>query len=416
MKRFSLVLALILLAHPSYGTTLLELQNSALNNRQIIAQYQAKLDQRSSDITMARSPFLPSLDLSYTINSLDDNALFEDQENNVAYGAITWNLFSGFYDYYNIRSARLLEKAQRYRLQGIKQDVQLNVALRYLDLFRQQSQLKVAEESRATLNKLYEDGTNRYTVGLIEKNELLRFKVNLDKATIVVKKAQAELAKGLQRLTLETAQEITLTDLSFTEFDQIPLLEDQEEYRRNMLRNRSEIKTLDETSKAAALQIKAAQASHAPRLDVTGSYRRYENDYLPGDGTNEDEELRTTAVLSLNLFDGFAKQAEISKAQNEKRSVTAQLAELQKGLETELTNLFLDYEVSRDTVAVAQTNIAQAQENLRITRLKYKEGLEQESDLLDAISQLALTQYTHVEACTEVFANYFRIIRTVEQF
>ncbi len=415
MKRCTLLLIFLLFAAPSYGVSLSELQKSAIANRHIIAQYQAGLDKSRSDVTMARSHFLPSVDISYTINRLDDDNLFEEQENGVSYGAVTWNLFSGFYDYYNIRSARLLERAQFHRLQGIKQDVQLNVALRYLDIFKLQSQREVAQESQATLQKLFEDSQNRYEVGLVEKNELLRFKVDLDNATITVKKVEAEFAKGVQRLAFETEQHIAPADLEFTEFAQLPLLDEPEEYQRMMLANRSELKTLDETNKAVGLQIKAARASYGPRLDVTGSYRRYENDYFPDDNTY-DEELRGTAMLSLNLFDGFAKQAGISKAKSEKRNVAAQLGELQRGLETELSNLFLDYGVSLDTVAVSRTNILQAEENLRITRLKYQEGLEQESDLLDAISNLSLVKYIHVAARMEVFANYYRIIRSVEQF
>lgn len=416
MKTCSIFFALFVIALPCSGASLTELQQSAINNRKIIAQYQANLDSSSSDVSLARSRFMPSFDISYTVNDMNEGNIKETKENSVAYGIITWNLFSGFYDYYNIRSARLLEKAESYKLQSIKQDVQLNVALRYLDIFNHQSSLEVAEESHTTLKKLYDDSRNRYSVGLIEKNELLRFKVDLDNADISVKKARAELSKSLQRLAFETDQKMSLVDLTFSEFDQLPFLEDQESYQIKMLANRSEIKTLEEVKKAVSLQVKAAHAGLYPRLDVSGSYRKYEDDHITGEGTYYEEELRGKAVLTLTLFDGFSQQAEISRARSEKRSVAAELHELKKALQTDLTNLFFDYEVSIDNAAVSQTNIKQAEENLRITRLKYKEGLEKESDLLDAISNLSRTKYTHVFARTEVFANYFKITRAIEKF
>ncbi len=421
MKLSSLAFALVLIALPCQGASLPELQKSAIANRKIIDQYQANLDKSSRDVTMARSRFLPNVDVSYSVNDLQEDIskggnIQEAKNNSVAYGVITWNLFSGFYDYYNIRSARLLEKAQDYRLQSIKQDIQLNVALRYLDIFTRQSSLEVAEESYATLKKLYEDARNRYAVGLIEKNELLRFNVDLDNATITAKKARAELSKSLRRLAFETDQNISLTDLDFSLFSQLPVLEDQDTYPITMLANRSEIKTLAEMNKAVALQVKAAYAGRYPRLDVSGSYRKYDNDYINGDGTYYEEELRGKAVLTMTLFDGFARQAEISKMRSEKRGVAAQLEELKNSLKMELTNLFFDYEVSIDNAAVSQTSIEQAEENLRITRLKYKEGLEKESDLLDAITNLSRAQYTYVTARTEVFATYFKITRAVEKF
>lgn len=414
MKTAILLTLLLGLTLPCQAASLLELQKSAIANRRLIEQYQANLDKSSSDVTIAGSRFLPSVDVSYSVNALDDSTPQEYKENSVAYGVITWNLFAGFYDYYNMRSARLLEKAHHYRLQGIKQDIQLNVALRYLDIYTRQSSLEVATESHTTLQRLHGDALNRHSVGLIEKNELLRFQVDLDNALIALKKAEAELAKSLQRLAFETDQPIALTDLDFREFVQLPDLDDQQTYQLAMTTTRSEIMTLEEMNKAIALQVKAAYAGRYPRLDLSGSYRKYEDDYLSGDGTSYDEELRGQAVLSLNLFAGFAREAAISKAHSEKRGITAELHELKKSLQTELTNLFLDYEVSLENAAVSQSSIEQAKENLRITRLKYQEGLEKESDLLDAITNLSRARYTYVSARTEVFYNYFRISRAVE--
>ncbi|MDR9501900.1 MAG: TolC family protein [Desulfurivibrionaceae bacterium] len=417
MKTPSLFVIFMLMALPCHGVSLVELQQSAMANRSIIEQYEAELDKSSQDVTIAGSRFLPTVGASYTVNSLNDSSrLGEARENSVAQGLITWNLFSGFYDYYNLRSARLLEKAQNYKLQAIKQDIQMHVALRYVDIFSRQSSLLVAQESHATLQRLHKDARHRYEVGLIEKNELLRFQVDLDNAAIMVKKAEAELAKSLERLIFETQQQLVLAELDFAEFDQLPHLADKTSYQAEMLAQRSEIKTLEELAKAVTLKAKAAHGERYPQLDISGSYRKYEDDYISGDGTYDDEELRAQAVVSFTLFDGFARQAKISRARSEKESVSAQLRELKKGLETELTNLFFDYEVSVANAAVAQTSIDQAKENLRITRLKYQEGLEKESNLLDAIANLARAKNNHVAARTDVFANYFKIMRAVEEF
>lgn len=416
MKTASLFIILMITALPCHGASLVELQKSAIANRSIVEQYEAELDKSSRDVTIAGSRFLPNVGASYTVNSLDEETTLEARENSVAQGIITWNLFSGFYDYYNLRSARLLEKAQEYKLQAVKQDIQLNVALRYVDIFNRQSSLRVARESHATLEKLHEDARTRHAVGLIEKNQLLRFQVDLDNAFITVKKAEAELAKSLQRLIFETQQQLVLDELDFTEFDQLPQLADKEGYRIDMLARRSEIKTLEELEKAVSLQIRAAYGEHFPQLDVSGSYRKYEDDYINGDGTSYDEELRAQAVLSFTLFDGFARQAKIGRARSEKQSVAARLRELKKSLQTELTNLFFDYEVSMANAQVARSSIAQAEENLRITHLKYDEGLEKEADLLDAIANLARARNSYVAARTEVFTNYFMICRAVEKF
>ncbi len=85
-------------------------------------------------------------------------------------------------------------------------------------------------------------------------------------------------------------------------------------------------------------------------------------------------------------------------------------------LVTDLDNLFIDFEVSLENVEVANRSIEQAKENLRITQMKYDEGLQRESDLLDAITNLSRAQYNYVAVIRTLFANYFQLTRMVEGF
>lgn len=416
MKLFNFIIVFLLMANAGHAASLVELQQMALGNRKVIAKYKANLEIRKEDLTIARSEFYPSFDVSYALNSLDEDNTLESKENSVAYGAITWNIFSGFKDKYNVRSASLLRKAEAHKLKGIKQDIQLNVALRYLSIFDRRANLQVAQDAHDTLLKVYKDAKNRFEVGLIDKNELLRFKVDLDNALITLKRAQAEQAKSLQLLQREIEAKVGFEELTFTEFDQKPLLKDYDSHESEMLTNRSEIKVLQETAEASEMQAKAEYATYYPSVDITSSYRKYDDDYTNGNGDNYDEELRAQLVMSLNLFDGFEKYSRTSRAKLETKTIQYDLEELKSDLKTELKNLFLDYEVSLDNAAVAKNNIKQAEENLRITRLKYKEGLETETDLLDSITNLSRAGYRYVAAKTNVFENHFRITRTVEGF
>ncbi|MBU0483038.1 MAG: TolC family protein [Proteobacteria bacterium] len=415
MKLFNLVIAFFLFTGAAQAATLTELQQEALNNRKIIEKYQANLEIGKKNVNLAKSRYYPSVDFSYTVNALDESSAIENKENSVAYGAITWNLFSGFQDKYNVKSAKLSRKAEEIRLQGIKQDIQLNVALRYLSIYTRKASLNVAEDSYATLLKIYNDAENRFNVGLIKKNELLRFKVDLDNAVITQKKAQAELDKSVQLLRREIDTDIEPEQLLFSEFDQLPGIRDYNQYETEMLKNRSELQTLQELTQAAQAQTKAAYGSIYPRVDLSSSYLKYNDDFGPA-GDIYDEEIRTKLTLSINLFDGFSKYNRVDKAKLIVDTLQYDLIELECDLKTQLKNLFLDYGVSSENVEVAQSSIEQAEENLRITRMSYQEGIEKESDLLDAITSLSRAQYNYVAAKSEVFANYFKITRAIEGF
>jgi outer membrane protein len=363
---------------------------------------------------------LPSVDVSYTTNSLNRPSLLTGQakENSILNGAVSFNLFAGFRDKYNIESAELLKRVEAERLKGIRQDIQLNVAVFYLDVYQRKANLKVAEDAYTTLKKLYSDGEERLVVGLIDRNELLKFKVDLDNADITLKRAAADLEKSLQLLGNEMESAVTLNQLQFTEFNIPPDFGDPVQSEQRMLADRSEIKALRKLGEAAVVQVDVAKSDYYPRVDLVGSYSKYDDRYLNGSGDigSIGENLQAQVVLSMNLYKGRITESTVGKAKLEARGLQYDLKEMENTMKTTLKNLYIDYKVSLDNIGVAEENINNARENLRITQLKYKEGLQRESDLLEAITNLSRAQYNHVTVVSSAFLDHFQITRMVEGF
>ena len=412
MNTIKLILVFLLLGGVARAADLAELQEQALANREVIQRYVTNLEKSRANETLARSGFYPSLDVGYTANWLDEPTVFEDRENRFASGTVSWNIFAGLRDKYNLQSAAQLSQAEGYRLQGLKQDIKLAVALRYLAIHDRQASLVVAEDAAATLSKLAEDAVNRLAVGLIQKSEMLKFKVDLDNAIIARKKARAELDKSLALLQREIGGAVDPAGLRFPEFTELPPVLDQPEYEAAMPDQRSELKYLAELAGAAALRLKVERARYYPSVNLAGIYRQYDdpvNDY-----GSDDDELRAQLTLSVNLFDGFGRKARIGAASHEEQGLRYDLAEARRDFTVQLQNLFLDYRVSGDNVEVAAAGIAQAEENLRVTRLAYEEGVTRESEVLDAIANLSRARFNFVAAKSEGFANYFQIVRAAE--
>jgi outer membrane protein len=418
MKWLSIITLLLLFpASSALALDLAEMQNSATQNREIVKRYQLMVEKSGQEVERVRSGYYPSLEIGYRADSLDEPSPFEYRENSSIYTTVSMNLFSGFRDRYAIESARILQQVDVHRLQGIEQDIQLNVALRYLSVYERRASLTVTQDAQKTLERIYQDGQQRLQVGLIGKNELLKFKVDLDNAEIIMKKGQADLDKSIQLLGREiNMRSIHLDELDFEEFSLLPKVDDQEACREQMLSRRSELLALEGLTQSAAVQVKAEQSAYYPRVDVVGSYARYDDDFFNGSGELNDDELRAQMVLSLNLFDGFSRESTISKARLTVREIQYDQAELKNTLDTDLANIFIDYRVSMANVEVAREDIKHAEENLRITQLKYKEGLQRESDLLDAVTNLSRARYNEVAVIRAVFENSFRIIRMIEGF
>lgn len=414
MKTFKFLLLFLLLATDCIGAGLADLQDLAVANRRVVEKYRDNLEKAGQDQIVARSPYYPSVDLSYTANLLDDDTLTENSENNVVYGTVRWNVFSGWRDRYGLRAVHWQTEAEAGRLAAIKQDIRLKVALRYLAIFAARANLQVAQDSYSNLTKVLRDGENRFQVGLIRKNDLLKFQVDLDNAGITLKKAAAEVDRDWRLLVREIGSEINRDEVAFGEFAELPGLTACEILENRLLANRSELQVLARQAAAADAQIGIEMASQYPRVDITGSYRRYEDNLFTGLGDNSQEEFRNQLVVSFNLFDGYARKARTAKAGLQSRTVRHDLNELQDDLVTELRNLYQDFQVAAANVTAAEGGIGQAEENLRITKLAYDEGLETEANLLNAIAGLSRARYNLAAAKSAVFDNHFRILRTTE--
>ena len=416
MRTCSFLVGLLLIGSTVEGGELARMQQLALENRPVIQRYAAGVERSEQDVIIARGGYYPSVDISYVANSLDDSSFSENSENSVATGKVSWNLFSGFRDKYGLISAEQLRDVEQYRLVGTEQDIQLAVALNYLNVFDRKANLRVSEDAFKTLEQLYKDGENRFAVGLIGKNELLQFRVDYDNADITMKAAQASLDTSVNSLSREVGAQVSLGELDFAEFDILPGQLDEMEYRQKMRTTRSEIKALESLIEAGAAQVQAAYADYYPQVDLIGSYRNYDDDFINGSGNDSEDELRGQVMLSMNLFRGFTKEARTSRAKLEKRQLQYDLDELYRTLDNTLSNLFIDYRISLANVEVARRSIEQAEENLRITRLKYEEGLQRVSDLLDAITNLSRARANEVAVVRTVYLNYFRIQRMVDGF
>jgi outer membrane protein len=419
MKKYSfffLFFFLLLPGSSALALDLAEMQENATQSREIIKRYQITLEKSGQEVERIRSAYYPSLNVGYRANNLDEAAIFEHRENSSIYATASMNVFAGFKDRYSIKSAQVLLKVDGYRLKGIEQDIQLNVALRYLSVYERQANLTVAQDALKTLKRIYQDGQKRLQVGLIGQNELLKIKVDLDNSDITMKKGQADLDKSIQLLGREINHSLRFNELRFEEFSILPELEAQEVCKEKMLNTRSELLALTGLAESASMLVKAEQGAYYPRLDLVGSYSRYDDDFINGNGEFSDEELRAQMVLSLNLFDGFSRESSITKARLTVRELQYDIEELKNSLTTDLANLFIDYRVSMENVEVAKEDIRHAEENLRITQLKYKQGLQRESDLLDAVTNLSRSRYNEVAVIRTVFENAFLATRMVEEF
>ena len=255
---------------------------------------------------------------------------------------------------------------------------------------------------------------NRYKVGLIRKNDMLKLKVQLDDSVQKMSSDEAAMLKSLNHLCFETGTQISEDNLLFEEFSHLPEVLDYANYQSILKENQSRIKGLESVMSAKKHTVASFKSAYYPSVDISANYKKYGDDFVFGLEENGEDEIRYQMDVNLNLFDGFRKQADIQKSRIEVKRTANDLHELKAQLETDLKNILKDLEVADKNLKVAESSVSLAEENQRMSDVAFKEGVESATDVLAAVMNLSRAKFNTINARSKLFLKYYQLMRIIE--
>ena len=105
-----------------------------------------------------------------------------------------------------------------------------------------------------------------------------------------------------------------------------------------------------------------------------------------------------TLLMQLNLFSGGSTEAAVEKVRQAQMRLRVERKKLADDIVLELEKYYLDMLNANESIQVAKNAIAQAEESLRITRIKYAEGVGIARDVTDAIALRTLSETNYYRA------------------
>ncbi|MBX7489890.1 TolC family protein [Helicobacter turcicus] len=405
MIRFLLVLLLC------YGIanalSLQEALDLTLRHNPSIKEQEYLLQESRANYKAYQSPFYPSLNLTYATQKSNRIQRADKKTSGNLGGNVQYNLFNGFSDVYNLKSAKALLESQNYQLEATKEDVILLVKSAYIDVLRQAQNVEIAEQSRVLLEEQRRQNAEFYRVGLIQKNDLLKIEVELNNTLQTLLSHKSALNYALRNLERYTRTKIALEDLEELQLKRQNLK--FENLKKEMLQRRAELLFMDKIIKSKTYLVQSAKGNFLPEVDVVGDYTRYGDDYaLRGrDGIYKDK-TNVQLSLSLNLFNGFSDRFKLESAQMNRLAFESQRIALIEDLELQLFSALENYNLALNALEISKLARAQAEENYRISKNRYAQRIESTSDFLDA--ELSLTQ-----ARSKVVINTYAIMESLAQ-
>jgi outer membrane protein TolC len=318
------------------------------------------------------------------------------QQNFLAYSI---NVQQTLYDFKRTASryaaGRTRVDTQKLDTQKIGNLAAIEFALAYYDLLEAEHIATVAAIEVERLQSHLKDAKDLYTEGVITKNDLLQAEVRLSDAGQRLISARNFRAINASRINHALLRPLT-AEVAAAEVDKLNVdyLETGLEKAWEIgLKERPEIKIAEETLKTLGLEEQAKKAEFYPELFVRGGYDYTENRYQMYEGN-----WAMILGVGVNLFSGGSTKAEVARIEHQKSKLREEKEKLVDDIKLEVQRNLLDTQSARQKIAVVKDALQQAEENLRINKTRYQEGVGTATEVLDAVTLLTVAETNHYRA------------------
>ncbi len=401
------------------GLTIDEAITIARQNNRLVKIAAARVDAATAKADEANAGLLPSLKFEGSYRRLSDIDPFAVSlpflpapvvisptvlNNYAARVGVQQPLFTGFRLRSNARSADRLADAAAADARNDRADLVVNVAGAYWGLYQAGELKKSADENLRRLEVFEKDAEALLQSGLATRNDLLRIQVQRSNATLTRIDAENDLQLAAMNLnnilgrSLDQPVAVASVPGSGGGGDTTgPGGETPAGLIERALKDRPDLLGMQFRLEASRAAVTAAQGSWWPQILFSANY--YYSRPNPRLLPTQDIFKGTWDVgvgVQLDLWNWGTTAAQTEQARAQMRQTEFMLSQMQDNAALDIRRQQLALRRALEKVDVARLAVGQAEENLRITTEKYRNGLSTTADLLDAdvMMQSATTSLT----------------------
>lgn len=384
----------------------------------------AKIEEATADLLEAKNrqlpelkvsgsymylPIKPTIDLKISTGSGGGSA--GPDVHQVAYGSVNLSLpiYSGGRIKYGIQSAKYLVEASKLSTENDKIAIAYNVAQAYNNLFKANQSIKVLEENLTASQKRDETFLKLENNGVIARND--RLKANLQTSNIELQLLEAKNNYNIANINMDLL--LGIPETTEIEVDQNYIDEGSEVkavayYVNEARENRKDLQALAQQRKAAELGSKSAKAENLPSIAFTGGYVAAD---VPKVLTLYNA-VNFGVGISYNLSNIWKENSSLRQSQAREKQLAATDELLNDNIKLDVNREYQNTDYSKKRIAVYEKAAEQANENYRITKNKYDNGLATMTELLDADAAQISSNVGVINAKADAALAYRKLLQT----
>jgi outer membrane protein TolC len=282
--------------------------------------------------------------------------------------------------------------------------VTLAVGYEYLQAIADEARIDTADAQVKTAQSLYDQASDQVKAGTSPAIDGLRAQVELKIRQQQLIQAKNDFA--IQKLTLARVigfapgQQFELTDKSpYQPFVGITV----DAALKQAYDSRSDFKAASEDVRAAEYSRKAAEAGYWPSLSMSADYGLAGT--VPQLSTHGVFDVRGT--LAIPIFQGGKVHGDVLEADARLEQSRERLEDLRAQIDAQIRTALLNVESAEEEVAVAQSNIALADQTLAQSRDRFQAGVTDTVEVVQAQETVASAHENYISSLYQ--DNYAKI-------
>lgn len=269
-----------------------------------------------------------------------------------------------------------------------KSEVLYNVESAYWTVISVENKVKTAMDYQTLLVQLEKNVNELSNEGMATKADILKVKVKLNEVNMNLTKAENGLSLAKMQLCqfigypMDT--DIRLLD-TVSESDQLV----NEDLKLTInpdiaLENRKEIKSLERLIDLSESKEKVAFSEYLPQVALMANYIYSNPDFFNGFEKEFSGSWNVGVTMRIPILHWGEQKQKVQTAKSERIIAGMRLDDAKEKIELQFRQAVYKIEESRKKVIAAQSNLSEAEENLKYAKLSFDEGLVAVTDVLDA--------------------------------
>lgn len=369
-------------AFETQAETLSQMLNDVYDNNPEIKAEEAGLDASKAASNKARAAFMPQVSAtagySYSRDRLRGGGSSHTRTSQ--YGVKgSQRVFNGLQTRNNYKKSKLETQSAKHQVRNRERVVLLEAVKTYMDVYAARRMIKLRRQHVANMQK-----QRRATLARIKAGELTR--TDLSKTDALLYRAKAALDGALSDLGAASGQYEALTgykpgNLNLPQLPTRYVPKSIEDAQHKAVGLHPDLRSARAQNKAADYAVKAAKGAFLPTVDVTGEYNSTFSSSL---SNTERAESTFSLRLSLPIFDGGSRVADVQKAKAERNQRRYRTNALSARVKSDAKENFLRNRAAQSALRQARMEVKAAKDLLRGIRIEEKAGQRSFLDILDA--------------------------------